>query len=128
MINQRIIESAIGHRIGIDILPGSDGLRISRMDAPVADAIVLDSRGARILSAFLAGAMIMSRKGMPSESLDDTWATVLSVHDVPAPLVRIEQGDRCLDIHSPTWDALRCQIDIISPRLSDVSASPQSRH
>lgn len=131
MNSRRIIESAVGHRIALDILPGSDGLRLSRLDLPKGDVVVLDARGARILAAFLGGALVVNRTSRPPEEIEDAMGTVLLLRDDPAPMLRITQGGRVLDIHSPSWEALRFEIDMVVPRLDAVpalSANTASRH
>ena len=81
------------------------------------DMVVLDVRGARILAAYLASALIVNRSARPPEELDDASMTVLSLHEDPAPLLRITQGRRSLDIHAPSWEPLRCEIEIVIPRM-----------
>lgn len=116
--------------MALEILPGSDGIRLSRNDAKVGDAVILDARGSRILAAFLASAMIVNRSSRPPEEIEDMQATVLTLHDDPAPLVRITQGQgqRVLDVHSPSWEALRCEIELVVPRLDGNTHQGHSRH
>ena len=128
MNSRRIIESAMGQRMAIDILPGSDGIRLSRIDAPAADQVVLDGRASRILAAYLGSAMVVNRANRPPEEIDDEHGTVLTTHEEPSPHVRITQGRRALHVHSPSWEALRCEIDLVVPRLLDRPLNNQSRH
>lgn len=114
--------------MAIDILPGSDGIRLSRVDAPAADHVVLDARGARILAAYLASAMVVNRATRPPEEIEDEQCTVLTTHDEPSPHVRISQGSRFLQVHSPSWEPLRCEIDLVIPRLSERAVINRSRH
>jgi len=131
MNSRRIIESAVGHRVALEILPGADGIRLSRLDRRVGDAVVLDTRGSRILSAFLGSAMVVNRASRPPEEVDDAYGTVLTLHEDPAPLLRITQGRTSLDVHSPSWEALRFEIELVVPRLNPSAIVPsgtQSRH
>lgn len=129
MNSRRIIESAVGHRMALEILPGADAIRLSRADAPVGDAVVLDGRGSRILAAFLASAIVVNRSTRPPEEIEDAQSTVLTIHEDTAPLVRITQGKRFLDVHSPSWEALRCEIELVIPRLDGGSPyQSRSRH
>lgn len=128
MRGRRIIENALGHRTALDMLPGADGIRLSRADAAVGDAVVLDASGSRILAAFLASALVVGKDHRPPEEVEDAEGTILSLHDDPAPLVRIRQGARTLDVHSPSWDALRCEIDLVVPRLRTEPSMPRTRH
>lgn len=114
MAGRRTIESAIGHRIAIDILPDDSGIRLSRDDATVPDAIDLDERGARILSAFLSSALVVERDQRAPEAIGDVMITMLHL---PAPMVRIEQRGNMVDIHAPLWEAVHCEIDLVIPRL-----------
>lgn len=117
MNSRRVIESAVGHRVAIDILPGSDALRLSRVDSSTTDAVILDQRGSRILSAFLASVMIIDIASRAAEELGDAYGTVITVHQKPGPMVRVTQSALKVDIHAPSWDALRCEIDLVIPRL-----------
>ena len=128
MNSRRIIESAVGHKMALDILPGSDGIRLSRAHSVVGDVIILDLRGAKIFSAYLASAMIVGPSARPPEDLEDLQRTILTLHDDPAPLVRITQGKRVLDVHSPSWEPLRCEIELVIPRLENITHSHHSRH
>ena len=114
--------------MALEILPGADGIRLSRMDAPATDHVVLDGRGSRILAAYLATAMVVNRATRPPEEVDDAHGTVLTTHEDPTPHVRITQGKRSLHVHSPSWEPLRCEIDLVVPRLSDRPIANQSRH
>ena len=114
--------------MALEILPGADGIRLSRIDAPATDHVVLDGRGSRILAAYLASAMVVNRVTRPPEEIEDEHGTVLTTHENPSPHVRIKQGSRMLRIHSPSWEALRCEIDLVVPRLLDRPITNQSRH
>lgn len=114
MTIRRTIESAIGHRIAIEILPGDDRIRISRADAHVPDRVELDERGARILSAFLSSALVIEREGRQPEEIGDV---VLTMHNLPSPMVRVRQGKNEVEIHAPLWEAMHCEIDLVIPRL-----------
>lgn len=128
MNSRRIIESAVGNRMALEILPGSDGIRLSREDATVGDVVVLDARGSRILAAFLASGLVVNRSSRPPEEIEDAQATVLTLHDDPAPLVRITQGARVLDVHAPSWEPLRCEIELVIPRLDGNPIHSKLRH
>lgn len=114
--------------MALEILPGADGIRLSRMDAPATDHVVLDGRGSRILAAYLASVMVVNRATRAPEEIEDENGTVLTTHEDPSPHVRITQGARALHVHSPSWEALRCEIDLVVPRLSDRPIANQSRH
>jgi hypothetical protein len=117
MKTKRIIENAIGHRIALEMLEEADGIRLSREDCSKSDQIILDMIGAKILSAYLASAMVTRMAGRPAEEVNDDSRTIISVMESPAPMVRIVQGVKTFDIHSPSWDPLRCEIELILPRL-----------
>jgi hypothetical protein len=131
MTVRRIIESALGHKIALEILPGNDVLCISRPDVPLAGHALLDERACRILSAYLAGALVVDRQSRPPEEIGDVLDTVLTMKEYPAPYIRLQQGEGCIDIHSPCWDALRCEIDLILPRFGrseGCSIENRTRH
>lgn len=119
MQGRRDVESALGHRTSIEILPGGDGMRLTRSDASEADAVFLDRRASQILSAYLASVIAIGIAGRADEEVDDAYGTVLSAHDEPAPLVRIEQDGRRMDIPAHSWDVLRCEINLMVPRLRE---------
>ena len=112
----------------IDILPGSDGIRLSRQDTNSANDIVLSERGSRLLSAYLASSLVFDMSSRPDEEIEDEYGTRISYHADPAPLVRVRQGKSVLDIHAPGWEALRCEVDLVLPRLGGMPDRPRSSH
>lgn len=129
MHSRRIIESALGQKIALDILPGSDGIRLSRPECPDGEAVVLDSRAAQILVAYLARVLVIKTPENHFEEVDDGYDTVMRFHVSPAPRVTITQRHGALDVHAPLWEALRCEIDLVAPRLqgSQRNSAP-TRH
>ncbi len=129
MHSHRIIESALGQKIALDILPGSDGIRLSRPGDRNGEAVVLDGRTAQIFVAYLARVLIIRTPENHFEEIDDGYETVLRYHALPAPRVTISQRHGALDVHAPLWEALRCEIDLVAPRLRGIqSNSTPTRH
>lgn len=128
MNNRRIITTPVGHSMVIDLLPGADAIRLSREDTRQPNSVILDERGARILAAFMASSLVFDMSSRPPEEVEDASGTVITYHAEPAPLVRVQQGKSALDIHAPGWEALRCEIELVIPRLHGTPDVPQSRH
>lgn len=129
MHSRRIIESTLGQKIALDILPGSDGIRLSRPGDPDGGVVVLGSQAAQILVAYLARILVIKTPENHFEEVDDGYETVMRFHVHPAPRVTITQRHGALDVHAPLWEALRCEIDLVAPRLQGTqSASSPTRH
>ncbi len=114
----RHLTTRVGHVLTLSVANGY--VSIGRSGLAFSSEILLDRIGAQILIAYLNSIAETPPEERQPEHLADRFNTVFEVIMSPAPAVRIHQGGKSFDIAAPGWVQLKCELEILLPRLSPI--------